>query len=254
MTYYSTQEESFHDILLYTGRILPSKDVSIVGTFTDVMKDLSATTFCVPILDRFSPIAYSISMDVHWNNATVKHSGIETTQRFVLKKAHIIEGRMLIKHIKKTCLRCRYLAKRTVDMAMGPVSSCNLTIAPAFFFTQLDLSGPYQSFSPHHKRTTVKIWLIVFCCCATSAVKIKVMDDYTTTSFIQAFTRFSCDHGYPKRLLCDEGSQLVKGCKEMLLDWTDLKSRLMKHESSLSSRYTYGLIKELEYGDDYVAT
>ena len=61
----------------------------------------------------------------------------------------------------------------------------------------------------------------------TSAVKIKVMDDYTTTSFIQAFTRFSCDHGYPKRLLCDEGSQLVKRCKEMLLSWTNLKSKLM---------------------------
>lgn len=53
------------------------------------------------------------------------------------------------------------------------------------------------------------------------------MDDYTTTSFIQAFTRFSCDHGFHKRLLCDEGSQLVKGCKEMLLNWTDLKSKLM---------------------------
>ena len=167
-------------------------------------------------------------MDVHWNDAAVKHSGIETTQRFVLKKAHIIEGRKLIKHIKQTCLRCRYLEKRTVEMAMGPVSPYSLTVAPAFYHTQLDLSGPYQSFSQHHKRKTVKIWLIVFCCCATSAIKIKVMDDYTTTSFIQSFTRFSCDHGYPRKLLCDEGSQLVKGCKEMLLDWTDIKTKLMK--------------------------
>ena len=215
-------------VLIYTGRILPSNGVSIVGEFTDIMKDLSADTFCVPLLEKYSLIAYSITMDVHWNHSMVKHSGIETTHRYILKKAHIIEGRMIIKHIRKNCERCRYLAKRTVDMAMGPVSSCNLTIAPAFYFTQLDLSGPYQSYSPSHKRTTVKIWLIVFCCCATSAVKIKVMDDYTTTSFIESFNRFSCDHGYPKRLLCDEGSQLVKGCKEMKIDYHDLKSRLMK--------------------------
>ncbi|XP_057294722.1 uncharacterized protein LOC130623268 [Hydractinia symbiolongicarpus] len=221
----STEKDN---ILLYTGRILPDKEVKIAGTFTEVMKDLSSVTFCVPLLEKFSPIAYSISLDVHWINTTVKHSGVETTHRYVLKKVHIIEGRILIKHIKRSCLRCRYLAKRTVKMAMGPISSCNMTIAPAFYFTQLDLSGPYQSYTPQHKRTTTKIWLIVFCCCATSAVKIKVMDNYSTTSFIQAFTRFSCDHGYPKRVLCDESSQLVKGCKEMHLDWINLKSKLMK--------------------------
>lgn len=97
--------------------------------------------------------------------------------------------------------------------------------------SQLDLSGPYQSYSPQHKRTTVKIWLIVFCCCSTSAVDIKVMDDYSTTSFIQAFTRFACDHGFPKRLLSDEGSQLIKGCNEMKLSFTDIKAQLIKNSS-----------------------
>eukprot|EP00794_Sanderia_malayensis_P010652 gene10652-biopygen7789 len=230
-TKYDKISSEKNGILLYTERILPSNEVSVVGKFTEVMKDLSQSTFCVPILERFSPIAYSISLDVHWNHVTVKHSGIETTHRYVLKKVHVIEGRMLMKHIRNNCDRCRYLAKRTVEMAMGPVSPFNLTIAPAFYCTQLDISGPYQSFSPHHKRTTVKIWLIVFCCCATSAVKIKVMDDYTTTSFVEAFTRFSNDHGYPKRLLCDEGSQLVKGCKEMHFDYLDIRSRLMKTTS-----------------------
>lgn len=112
---------------------------------------------------------------------------------------------------------------------MGPIPACNMTIAPAFYFTQVDLSRPYQSFSPQHERTTVKIWLIIFCCCSTSAVNIKVMDDYTATSFIQAFTKFSCDHGYPKRLMCDEGSQLVKGCNDMKLNFVDVKSQLFKN-------------------------
>ena len=70
--------------------------------------------------------------------------------------------------------------------------------------------------------------MVVFCCCSTKAVKIKVMDDYGTTSFILAFNRFSSDHGYPKRLPCDEGSQLIKACKDMRLDFLDIKSNLMK--------------------------
>ena len=44
---------------------------------------------------------------------------------------------------------------------------------------------------------------MVFCCCSTSRVSIKVIDDYLTTAFIQVFTRFSCDAGFPKRLLHD---------------------------------------------------
>ena len=38
-----------------------------------------------------------------------------------------------------------------------------------------DLAGPFLSYSQHHKRTTVKIWLIVFCCVITNAVKIMVI-------------------------------------------------------------------------------
>lgn len=225
---YENITKSNNKILMYTGRILVDDEVSIVGRFTKSMKDLSSTTFCVPVLDRKSPIAYSIMLDIHWNDPDVNHAGIETTLRYVLKKTYIIEGRLLAKMIKSSCQRCKFLSKRTVDIAMGPISRCNITIAPAFFYTQVDLSGPYQCYSPLHKRSTAKLWLVVFCCCSTSAVKIKVMDDYGTTSFILAFNRFSCDHGYPKRLLCDEGSQLIKACKEMKLDFLDLKTQLMK--------------------------
>ena len=49
----------------------------------------------------------------------------------------------------------------TIAPALGPVPDSSLTIAPAFYHTQLDLSGPYKAYSPRHKRTTVKIWLVV---------------------------------------------------------------------------------------------
>ena len=225
---YESITQSINGILMYTGRILKNDEVSIVGRYTNTMKDLSPASFCVPVLDRKSPVAYSIMIDTHWNDPDVNHSGIETTLRYVLKKTYIIEGRQLAKIIKNSCQRCKFLAKRTIDIAMGPVSNCNITIAPAFFYTQIDLSGPYQSFSPQNKRKTIKLWLVVFCCCSTTAVKIKVMDDYGTSSFILAFNRFANDHGYPKRLLCDEGSQLIKACKEMRLNFLDIKSKLMR--------------------------
>ena len=47
-------------ILYYTGRILPGQEFNAVANLTEVMKDLTSTTFHVPLVDKHSPIAYSV--------------------------------------------------------------------------------------------------------------------------------------------------------------------------------------------------
>ena len=164
------------DLLIYTGGILPEDQVTIVGRYTEAMKDLSRHSFCVPVLDKDSPVACSIALDVHWNHPACKHSGAETTLRFIMEKVYIIEGRSLVKSIQR-CQRFRYLMKKTVEAKMGPIPDCSLTVAPAFYASQVNLSGPYSAYSALYKRTTVKIQFTTFCCCSTSAVSIKIMND-----------------------------------------------------------------------------
>ena len=138
-------------VLTYTGRILPTDDVTIVGRATQVMKDLTSTMFCVPLVEKNSPLAFSIASDVHWNHPTAKHCGVETVWRYVLQHAYIIEGKPLVTKIGKSCERCRYLNKKSFEIAMGPVSPHNLNIAPAFYVTQTDLAGPFSAHCHHHK-------------------------------------------------------------------------------------------------------
>ena len=52
------------------------------------------------------------------------------------------------------------------------------------------------------------------------------MERYDTPAFIQGFIRFSCEVGYPKILLTDEGGQLIKAGKDMKLKFRDMQSRL----------------------------
>lgn len=108
---------------------------------TIVIKDLTANTLYVPVIDKHSPITYSIILDFHWNNKIVKRRGIETMFRMISNFAFIIEGREILKKIKKSCERCRFLDKKTIDFAIGPVSQHNLKIAPAFNVSQVDLAG-----------------------------------------------------------------------------------------------------------------
>ena len=71
-------------------------------------------------------------------------------------------------------------------MIMGPLHEGKLKVAPAFYRTQVDLFGPFDAFDLTNKRKTVKIWFVVFCCITTSAVDIRVVEDYSTEAFLMA--------------------------------------------------------------------
>jgi len=77
-TFYKNISTKQDGILMYTGRILPSENVTVVGKMTSVIKDLCLTSFCVPIIDKHSPIAYSIINEigtVKWSTRELKRYG-----------------------------------------------------------------------------------------------------------------------------------------------------------------------------------
>ncbi|XP_066914217.1 uncharacterized protein [Clytia hemisphaerica] len=228
---YNKISQEVSGILYYSGRFLPTEAINIVTPMASSMHDLQSTSFFVPLVDKHSPLAYSIINEVHCYDETVKHSGNESILRFVLKRAYVLEGREIVKRIKRNCTRCRYIEKKTVSIEMGKLSSPQLTIAPAFYYIQIDLAGPVKAYCNHHRRSTIKLWLTVFCCMTTSATSIKIMDDYSTVAFIQAFVRFASHHGYPQKLFIDSGSQLIKGCEDVKIDFHDLRARLHRNYS-----------------------
>ena len=213
-------------VLFYTGRILSTQEISGQVTLCDTSFDLSKTSFCVPIADNLSPVAYAVANEIHWYCSDVEHGGVESLLRQTQCTIYIIGGRNLIKSMKKACAQCRLLEKKQVEVAMGPKHENSLCIAPAFHNTQVDICGPFDSYSNSNKRAKVKIWFVVFVCCITGAVDCKTMEDYSTDSFVLAFIRFSCRYGYPCTLYPDPGSQLVKGCKDMVLNFVDIENKL----------------------------
>ena len=223
---YKTISVEKMDILYHTGRILPTQKVTANTELTDVMKDLCATTFVIPMVSEYSPVAYSIINEVHWHHPVGKHCGVETVLRLTMDFAFILNGRELVKLFRRNCEHCRYLQKKALEVAMGPVSHQNMKIAPAFYYTQVDIAGPFTAHSLFNKRKSIKVYFVVFCCSTTSTINIKVMEDYGSPAFIKAFIRFSCEVGYPKQLLPDEGSQLIKSCEVMKLNFKDLQGQL----------------------------
>ena len=145
-------------ILYYTGRILRTQKIDGNLALSDVMLDLSSATFCVPMTDFHSPLAYAVVAETHWYDPDVKHQGVECTLRYAQNIAYIIGGRKLVKAIQTDCTKCRILHKKGVRVAMGPIGEDNLKVAPAFYFCQVDLCGPFDAYSPANNRVTLKVW------------------------------------------------------------------------------------------------
>ena len=106
---YCNISKEIDGIMYYSGRILPDQKVENKLSVADVSYDLSEKTFCVPMVDRLSPVAYAISDEVHWNSFDVRHGGIESVLREVQCISYLIGGRKLVKDIKRSCIRCRIL-------------------------------------------------------------------------------------------------------------------------------------------------
>ena len=155
----------------------------------------------------------------------------------------------MVKAIKDSCTKCRLLWKDQVKVAMGPVDDSHLCIAPAFYNCQVDVVGPFDCYSNANKRAKLKLWYVVFCCSTTGAVDCKVMEDYSTDAFTLAFIRFSCRYGYPGHLYPDAGSQLLKGCKDMEISFSDLQHRFSTeygvefHPCPVGAHYYHGKVE-----------
>ena len=143
----------------------------------------------VPILDRHSPLSYSIAQHIHL--VIGKHRGVETLNRMSLEHVKIIQGASLYKEMSLECIVCKKRRRRLLQVEMGPISGHQLNVAPAFWACQLDLFGPLLVFVPGFERRTrnrqvleAKVWIMTAVCMTTSAVNLQVLEKDNATGMV----------------------------------------------------------------------
>ena len=164
-------------ILLSKGRLLDGMNFSETGEFGDFNLGTLGVKVNIPVLERYSPLSYSIAQHVHWNVG--RHRGIETTNRLSLEQVSIMQGMTLYREIASECIRCHMKRKKVIDVPMGPVAEEQLVIAPPFYITMVDLFGPLRIFVPGHERVTrgrreleTQLHVLVAVCITTKAFNL----------------------------------------------------------------------------------
>ena len=220
-------------IMKYNGRIVEGTNIEDVE---NIMTDLAPLHFVRPIVDRYSPIAYAIMLHAHEDLAL--HRNVNATLLESRHIAYILSGRDLAKEIRTACPSCRKFKAKLLEVELGPVHKNRLTIAPPFYYCQLDLMGPFLAYCEHNHRSSVKVWGLVCRDPSSAATACFAMTKYNTDAFLQAFQRFTHRYCYPKKVFIDPGAQLVKGVAKSEFSMADITRTL--NGKSCSIKYEVG--------------
>ena len=118
-------------VLLSQGMLLDTFNFAETGELDHVKLGSLGFKLHVPVLDRHSPLSYSIAQHVHW--VLGKHRGVETLNRISLENVKIIQGANLYKELSDECIVCKKRRRKFLQVEMGLISGHQLNLAPAFW-------------------------------------------------------------------------------------------------------------------------
>lgn len=159
------------------------------------------------------------------------HVGRDATLAKCRQKYYMAQGAKIAKRVRERCSECRLEDKKRLTQLMGKVPLVSLRPAPVFNSVQLDLFGPWNARGEIQKRTTGKVWGVLFVCLASRAVHIEIVAGYSTEDFLMGFRRFGSLRGYPKHIYSDPGSQLVGADRELREAWRKMVFPLIQGDS-----------------------
>ena len=220
-------------VLTYIGRILDNQEIEDLD---NILGEVTPLFFTRPVVERHSPVAYSVMSYVHTH--LVNHKNPVVTLRESRSICFVLHGRDLANEIAEACVTCRREKARKVQQEFGKQHPASLSVTPAFYRAQVDMAGPWWATCEHACRSSVKVWAVVFRDPATCATAVYAMQASTSSAFIQAYTRHSFRYGHPMKLYIDAGSQLIKACREATFGWQDL-------HSSITGRFNVGIDYEV---------
>lgn len=104
-----------------------------------------------------------------------------------------------------------------MQQQMSDLPADRLQTDPPFSYVGMDTFGPWEVSTRRTRggQANSKRWAILFTCLCTRALHIEVVEEMTSSSFINAFRRFVALRGPVKQLRSDCGTNFVGACREM---------------------------------------
>ena len=154
-------------------------------------------------------------------HSEVKHQGRHFTEGAVRAAGYwIIGGKRLISSLIHKCVKCRRMRGKQMSQQMSDLPQDRLQPGPPFSSVGVDTFGPWEVATRRSRGGVInsKRWGILFTCLSTRAVHIEVVEELSSSSFINALRRFMAIRGSVKIFRSDRGTNFIGATDALLID------------------------------------
>ena len=152
------------------------------------------------------------SLLIRYYHCKVQHQGRLMTESAVRNGGiWIIGAKRLISSSIHKCVVCRKLRGKFLHQRMADLPVDRVTPGAPFTAVGIDTFGPWMIVARKTRGGLAesKRWAIIFTCLATRAVHIEVVEDMTSSAFINSLRRFMAIRGPIKELRSDRGTNFI---------------------------------------------
>ncbi|KAK3098915.1 hypothetical protein FSP39_024266 [Pinctada imbricata] len=175
----------------------------------------------------------------HYHDA-VYHQGRHITEGSILLAGiWITAAKSLVSSFISKCVKCRKLRGQLSYQKMANLPPDRSEPSPPFTCVGVDCFGPWQIVTRRTRggQAASKRWGVMFTCLSTRAVHIEVIEELSSSSFINALRRLIAIRGPVRIFRSDRGTNFVGSTEDLGIqaintDDTQLKEFLSKNQST----------------------
>ena len=162
---------------------------------------------------------------------SVKHQGRLFTEGAVRTGGFwIVGGKRLVSSVIHRCVQCKKLRGHFESQKMSELPSDRLEKAPPFTYVGLDTFGPWSVTTRKTRggAANSKRWAILFTCLCVRAIHIEVVEDMSSSAFINALRRFIAVRGKVKQFRSDRGTNFVGATDDLKINAINVEDETVK--------------------------
>jgi hypothetical protein len=151
----------------------------------------------------------------------VKHQGRHITEGAIKSAGYwITSGKRLTSSVIHKCVICRMLRREPQHQIMADLPSDRLEPGPPFTNVGVDVFGPWEVLTRKTRGGSAnsKRWAAMFTCLVIRAVHIEVIEEMSSSSFINALRRFQTIHGPVKLFHSDQETYIVGAVDDLKIN------------------------------------
>ncbi|XP_062593639.1 uncharacterized protein LOC134255146, partial [Saccostrea cucullata] len=160
-----------------------------------------------------------------------KHQGRHITEGAVRSAGYWVMGaKRLISSLLYSCVICRKLRRKVETQKMGNLPDFRCKPSPPFTYVGVDTFGPWEVTARKTRGGVAnsKRWGILFTCLTSRAVHIELVDEMSSSAFINSLRRFIAIRGKVTEFHSDRGTNFVGSTDALNIHAINIESQTVK--------------------------